>query len=58
MLTNGTLMRTEIDGSVVPGLAESIRYTPDFRAATVIFHSNVIRGQLSLSCDAILSLRR
>ena len=40
-LTNGTLMRTEIDGSIVPGLAESIRYTPDFRAATVTLRRNL-----------------
>ncbi|HSW21592.1 MAG TPA: ABC transporter substrate-binding protein [Burkholderiaceae bacterium] len=38
---NGTLMRTEIDGSIVPGLAESIRYSPDFRTATVELRRNL-----------------
>lgn len=34
-LTNGTLTRTQIDGSIVPGLAESIVFNGDFTAATV-----------------------
>jgi peptide/nickel transport system substrate-binding protein len=34
-LTNGTLFRTEIDGSIVPGLAEKIDYNADFTVGTV-----------------------
>lgn len=34
-LMNGTLLAQKIDGTIVPGLAEGIEYSPDFTEATV-----------------------
>jgi peptide/nickel transport system substrate-binding protein len=40
-LTNGTLYRTQIDGSIVPGLADSIAFNDDFSVATVTLRSGL-----------------
>jgi len=40
-LTNGTLFNIEIDGKIVPGLAESIAYSDDFASATVTLRPNL-----------------
>src|SRR5215217_3530577 len=40
-LTNGTLTRTQIDGSIVPGLAESIEFSDDFTSAVVTLQAGL-----------------